>query len=235
MSNQEITQLKRILVVDDEPEVRNLIIRKLTNVGFDLLSANSAGHALEVIQQKGLPHLAIIDINMPGMNGLELCEAIQQYVDLPVILVTAISESTTTIKAIEHYAEDYIVKPFNLDELVARVQRLLRRINDFSYADGPLVRISPRLTINFVLKQAFVDGKMVELTPTETKLLHILWRHSGRVVTNEFLLGRVWPHEEVFEDTLRVHVHRLRQKIDNKGQTEKHILTERGQGYRFVV
>jgi DNA-binding response OmpR family regulator len=235
MSTQETMALKRILVVDDEPEIRNLIVRKLINAGYDVLSANSANHALEVIQKKGLPHLAIIDINMPGMNGLELCDSIQQYVDLPVILVTAISESTTTIQAIKHYAEDYIVKPFNLDELVVRVQRLLRRINDFSYADGPLVQISPRLAVNFVQKQAFVDGKVIDLTPTETKLLHILWRHSGRIVTNEFLLGRVWPNEEVFEDTLRVHIHRLRQKIDTKGLAEKYILTERGQGYRFVV
>jgi DNA-binding response OmpR family regulator len=228
-------QPQRILVVDDDVEMRQLIARKLTSVGYEVSSAASGEQALTWIEQHGLPHLAIIDINMPGISGLEFCEIVQQYSDFPVIMVTAVNEANTTIKAIEKYAEDYIVKPFNLNELVVRMQRLLRRIGDFSYTTGPIIKIDDHLSLNFAKKQALVDGATVELTPTETKLLYILWRNVGRVVTNQFLLGRVWPDQEVFEDTLRVHMHRLRQKISHTPGQGQYIVTERGQGYRFVA
>jgi DNA-binding response OmpR family regulator len=233
-ANQPILQTKRLLVVEDEGEMRQLIRRKLTNAGFDVLAAASGAEGLALIAQHGLPHVAIVDINMPGMNGLEFCERVQQFADLPVIMVTAVSESVTTVAAIERYAEDYIVKPFNLDELVARIHRLLRRINDFSYAGGPWIAVNDRLTVNFSRQSALVDGVNVELTPIETKLLHIFSRYIDRVLTSEFLLGRIWPGQEIFEDTLRVHVHRLRQKIEGSAAHEKYILTERGIGYRFI-
>lgn len=233
--SQPLGQAKRILVVDDDAEMRRLIVYKLGNAGFEMLGAASGLHALEVIEQHGLPHLAVVDINMPGMNGLEFCETVQQYADLPVIMVTAVTETTTTITAIERYAEDYIVKPFNLDEMVARVHRLLRRINDFTYVNGPVARISAKLSVNFAQQSAVINNIKIDLTPIETKLLHILWRSSGRVVTTEFLLGRIWPGQEVYEDTLRVHIHRLRSKLEGVVSGEKYIHTERGLGYRFYV
>ena len=239
-----VDPIKRILVLDDDPEMRGLIERKLTSAGFEVVLADSGVRALALIEQMGLPHLAVVDINMPGMSGLEFCEAVQQFADLPVIMVTAVHETETTIKAIELYAEDYIVKPFNLDELVVRIQRLLRRIGDFSYAASSVIEIDGHLAVCFVRKQAIVGGLTVELTPIETKILHILWRNGNRVVTNEFLLGRIWPNQEVFEDTLRVHVHRLRHKIEGSAssrrqgagqQKRKYIVTERGRGYRLVT
>jgi DNA-binding response OmpR family regulator len=226
---------RRILVVDDDPELRQLMVRKLTHAGFEVLSAASGPEALAFIDHQGLPHLAITDINMPGMTGLEFCETVQQFSDLPIIMVTAVNEAATTIKAIRLYAEDYMVKPFNLDELVARVQRVLRRMSDFSYTKGGLVQISRRLQINFARKLAVIDGTEVELTPTETKIAYILWGSGGRVVTNEYLLSRLWPEQDMFEDNVRVHVHRLRHKLQGATSTEKYILTVRGQGYRFVV
>jgi DNA-binding response OmpR family regulator len=225
-------RLKRILVVDDDAEMRRLIARKLSGAGFEIVEADSALRALELIRQTGLPHLAVVDINMPGMSGLEFCQTVQQYADLPVILVTAVNESSTTIKAIELYAEDYIVKPFNLDELVVRVQRLLRRIGDFSYVAGPTIALDNHLAVDFVRQQLLVGEQIIELTPIATKILHILWRNRGRVVTNEFLLGRIWPGQEVYEETLRVHVHRLRHKLED-ATGQKYIVTERGQGYRL--
>jgi DNA-binding response OmpR family regulator len=227
---------QRILVVEDEAEMRRLIERKLVAAGFQVETADSATRALDVLDWFGLPHLAIVDINMPGMNGLDFCATVQQYADLPVIMVTAVKEAATTITAIEKYAEDYIVKPFNLDELVARVQRVLRRIGNYSYVTDAVVPIDRRLAINFVRQQVIVDGNPVELTPTETKLLYILWRNAGQVVTNEFLISRIWPVQEVYEDLLRVHVHRLRQKMGSDGRRKKqYIVTERGRGYRFVI
>src|SRR5262245_17904862 len=114
---------QRILVVDDDPEMRQLIVRKLISAGYELLSAACGEQALSLIEQLCLPHVSIVDINMPVMSGLEYCEIVQQYSDLPVIMVTAVNEANITIKAIEKYAEDYIIKPFNLNELVVRVQR----------------------------------------------------------------------------------------------------------------
>lgn len=226
---------QRILAVDDDAELRRLFERKLVAAGFVVETADSAERALELIERNGLPHLAIVDINMPGMNGLEFCETVQQYADLPVIMVTAVDEAATTVTAITKYAEDYIVKPFNWDELVARIHRVLRRIGNFGYVAGPVVTIDRRLAVDFVRKQVIVEGVPVELTPTETKILYILWRNAGHVVANDFLINRIWPDQEVFEDLLRVHVHRLRHKIGSDGRrTKKYIVTERGHGYRLV-
>ncbi|HMN26788.1 MAG TPA: response regulator transcription factor [Caldilineaceae bacterium] len=226
---------KRILVVDDEAELRRLLARKLSAAGYEVVEAESALCALALLQRIGLPHLAIIDINMPGMSGLEFCEIVQQYADLPVIMVTAVTEATTTVAAIEKYAEDYVTKPFNLDELVARVQRLLRRISDYSYAVGAVVTIDRHLKLSFVRKQVLVEETVVDLTPIETKLLYILWRHAGHVIENEFLINRIWPDQEVYDNTLRVPIHRLSQKLTGNKGRKGYIVTERGRGYRFVT
>lgn len=226
-------QFQRILVVDDDPAILHLVKDKLDRAGFEVFTATSGQHALDVIDRRGLPHLAIVDIMMPGMDGFELCRTIQQFTDLPVIMLTAVDEEETVIRGIEHFAEDYITKPFSPRELVARVQRVLRRIGDFAYALDPVMRVDDRLAVDFAHQQAVVDEQPVPLTPTETKLLYILMRNAGRIVTTDFLLRRLWPLEEVFEDTLRVHVHRLRQKIEPTLVQPRYIVTERGVGYSF--
>ncbi len=224
---------QRILVVDDDPAIRRLIQNKLENAGYEVLTAADGQDALDVIRRHGLPHLAVVDINMPVMDGLTFCEKVQSFCDLPVILLTAVDEEEVIVRSIEHFAEDYVTKPFSPRELLARVQRVLRRVGDFSYTLAPMVRINERLSVDFAARQAVVDGRTVELTPTETKLLYILLRNSGRVVTTDSLLRRLWPLEQVFEDTLRVHIHRLRQKIEPEPARPSYVLTERGVGYRF--
>ena len=226
---------QRVLVVDDDPSILRLVKDKLEYAGFEVFTATSGQHALDVIERRGLPHLAIVDINMPGMGGFEFCETVQEYTDLPVILLTAIDEEDTVIQGIERYAEDYITKPFSPRELVVRVQRVLRRIGDFAYTLKPVIQIDDRLAIDFPHQQAIVDEDVTPLTPTETKLLYILVRNAGRTVTTDFFLRRLWPLEEVFEDTLRVHVHRLRHKIELQPKKPRYIRTDRGQGYRFGV
>jgi DNA-binding response OmpR family regulator len=221
--------------VDDDPAILRLVRDKLDRAGFTVLTAGSGHRALEVIERHGLPHLAIVDINMPGMDGFEFSATVQQFSDLPVIMLTAVDEEETVIKGIEHYAEDYITKPFSPRELVARVQRVLRRIGDFAYTLEPVTRVDKRLQVDFVHRQAIIADQIVSLTPTETKLLYILMRNAGRVVTSDFLVGRLWPWEEVFEDALRVHVHRLRQKLEPTPSKPNYIVTERGLGYRFVA
>jgi DNA-binding response OmpR family regulator len=224
---------QRILVVDDDPSVLQLVKDKLELAGYDVLTASAGQQALDLIARYGLPHLAIVDIMMPGMDGFEFCRTVQQYADLPVIVLTAVAEEETIIRGIEHFAEDYITKPFSPRELTARVERVLRRIGDFAYAFDPLTRIDQHLAVDFAHQQALVDDKTIPLTPTETKILYILIRNAGRTVTTDFLLKRLWPREEVFEDTLRVHIHRLRHKIEPNPNQPCYILTARGMGYSF--
>ena len=227
--------LERILVVDDEPAVLRLVRDKLDREGFQVYVAASGQEALGAIERRGLPHLAIVDINMPGMNGFEFCEIVQRFCDLPVILLTAIDEEETVVRGIELYAEDYITKPFSPRELIARVRRVLRRIGDFAYTLEPVIQVDDHLAVDFAHQQATVGGQSVPLSPTETKLLYLLMRSAGRPVMNDFLLRRLWPLEEVFEDALRVHVYRLRHKIEPVPARPRYIVTERGLGYQFMA
>jgi len=233
--NDSLIKAKRILIVEDDEEIRRLLAVKLTREGFEVFTAPSGQHALDSIAQHGLPHLAIVDLNMPIMGGLEFCERVKRFSDLPVIILTAVDESKTVIQAIEQFAEDYVVKPFNLGELVARIRRVLKRIGNFDYTLDAVVQVNASLSIDFSHQTAFVDGESVALTPTETKLLHIFLTKSGSVIPAEFLLERVWPQEEIYEEALRVHISRLRQKLEGAKKAYKFILTERGRGYRFVT
>ncbi|MFZ0545097.1 MAG: response regulator transcription factor [Candidatus Promineifilaceae bacterium] len=224
--------IKRILVIDDNAHTLLLVRKALQQAGFEVETTTSAEDAISHIQVKGLPHLAIVDINMAGMSGLEFCEKIQQFSDLPVIMLTAVEKEETIVQAIELYAEDYMTKPFSPNELVARVGRVLRRLGDFAYTLAPVTFVDQNLQVNFSECHAFVGGEQVSLTPTETKLLYILMRNSGQIVTADFLLRRLWPREAAFEDRLRVYVHRLRKKID-LDDSRQYIVSERGIGYRF--
>jgi DNA-binding response OmpR family regulator len=228
-----VRRQRRVLVVEDNTDLRSLVEMKFANLGYEVVVAVNGKHALDVIRQRGLPDVAIVDIHMPEMNGIEFCEEIQQISDLPVIMLTAINDDETIVHAIEHYAEDYVVKPVNLKELVARVERVLRRLGNSSLAQSAEIQIDERLAANFTQQVAIVDGQRIPLTPIETKLLYILLANAGRTVSNEFLLSRVWPREEVFEDTLRVHIHRLRQKIASPDKRTDYITTVRGVGYQF--
>lgn len=228
-------QQQRILVVDDDPYTLTIVEHLLNRAGFRVSTASSGLEAMTVIQRQGLPNLAIVDIHMPGMNGLDFCRTVQEYSDLPIIMLTAIHEEQTIIKAIEQFAEDYILKPFSPGELLARVRRLLRRIGDFQYILDPILRIDDHLQVDFAGQQAVVNGEAVALTPIETKLLYILIRNAGRPVKIEFLLQRLWPMEEADRDRLRVHVFRLRRKIEQSPDNPHYILSERGVGYTFPV
>jgi DNA-binding response OmpR family regulator len=214
--------------------ILRLVSDKLDRAGFEVFTAASGHQALQQIERRGLPHLAIVDINMPGMDGFEFCRTVQAYSDLPVIMLTAVDEEETVILGIEQFAEDYVTKPFSPRELVARVQRVLRRVGDFAYTLQPVTEIDSRLAVDFSHQQAIVEGEPIALTPTETKLLYILMRNAGHTVTHGFLIRRLWPRDEVFEDALRVHIHRLRKKLQGSTSRPVYITTYRGVGYRFI-
>lgn len=225
----------RILVLDDNYSMQRLVSTALQKSGFEVSTASSAEEALENIKRYGLPHLALVDIHMPfGMNGLEFCETILSYSDLPIIMLTAVDEDETIIQSIDKFAEDYITKPFNPGEMVARVKRVLRRIGDFTYTMSTETVVDEYLTVSFPYQRAYVNGNEVPLTPTETKLLYILMRHAGQTVTADFILRRLWPMDTAYEDRLRVYIHRLRKKIEQMPEQPKYILSQRGVGYTFL-
>lgn len=226
---------KRILVVDDDPDIRRLLEFKLVDSGFEPMLAANGRLALDIITRHGLPSLAVVDINMPEMNGIQFCRAVHRFCDLPFIMLTAVDDEVTVVEVIQECAEDYVTKPFSLNELMARIQRVLRRFPDHGHDRIVAIELNSRISVDFGAHALLSGDQVTQLTPTETKLLHILMSNRRRTVSTEFLLSRLWPREEIFEDTLRVHVHRLRRKLDLLDPDISYIETERGLGYRFVT
>lgn len=226
---------QRILAVDDNAFTLRIVQHTLEQAGFQVVTAVSGQDALKLINRHGIPHLALVDLHMPIMSGFEFCHAVREFSDMPIIMLTAANTEETIIRGLEQYAEDYIIKPFNPSELVARVKRVLRRVDDYSYTNESTTRIDDNLMVDFPKREALVNGNPVSLTPTESKLLYILVRNAGRIVTTEFLLNRIWPMQDAQEDRLHVHVHRLRRKIETNPNEPSYIVAERGTGYRFVL
>lgn len=224
---------ERILAVDDNTYTLRIVKHTLEQAGFQVLTAVSAQEALTLINRHGMPHLAIVDWHMPEMSGIELAHTIREFSDMPIIMLTAVSNTEDISRTIEQFAEDYIVKPFSPNELVARVRRVLRRMGDYAYTMEAMTRIDDNLFINFPRREALIKGQAVSLTPTEARLLYILVRNDGRIVTTDFLLNRLWPLENAQEDRLHVHIHRLRRKIEADPDEPAYIIAERGTGYRF--
>jgi DNA-binding response OmpR family regulator len=226
---------QRILAVDDNAFTLRIVQHTLEQAGFQVVTAVSGQDALKLINRHGIPHLALVDLHMPIMSGFEFCHAVREFSDMPIIMLTAANTEETIIRGLEQYAEDYIIKPFSPSELVARVKRVLRRVDDYSYTNESTTRIDDNLMVDFPKREALVNGSPVSLTPTESKLLYILVRNAGRIVTTEFLLNRIWPMQDAQEDRLHVHVHRLRRKIETNPNEPSYIVAERGTGYRFVL
>ncbi len=239
MSSKRATDLTpeeqriRVLSVDDDAVTRAIIRKTLDKAGIEAWFAASGPEALDLLSKRGVPHLALVDIKMPGMSGPQLCRKILEYLDLPVVMVTSVGDKQTVIRVLEKFAEDYITKPFEPDELIARVRCLMRRLGEFSYRLEPRIRVDDRLQVELAQRTAIVEDRYVELTPIETKLLYILMRNAGRTTFTDFLLRRMWPDGEIFEDTLRTHVHRLRKKIEISPRRPRYVLTKRGLGYWF--
>ncbi len=225
----------KILVVEDDANICKLIADYMNTHGFDVTAVPDGPEALDYIGQRGLPHIALIDLALPTMHGFELSSKLKSMADVPIIFVTSTSDTDTIVQGLKRYAEDFIVKPFELRELEARVQAVLARMPSLDYASEPVVRVDDHLSIDFAHNRITLSGKHDGLTPTESILLHVLLRNAGRVVENRMLIARVWPGEDVYEDTLRVHMHRLRRKLESDSHHPHYIRTERGVGYMFTI
>lgn len=225
----------KILLVEDDPNISKLINDYMSSHGFEVTAFSDGPDALEYVQMRGLPHIALIDLALPTMHGFEVSNRLKSMADVPIIFITATNDTDVVVQGLKKYAEDFIVKPFELRELEARIQVVLARMPSLDYASEPIIRIDDNLSIDFAHNRIVVNGKAYGLTPTESILLHVLLRNAGRVVENRMLIARVWPSEEVYEDTLRVHMHRLRRKLEADSHHPHYIRTERGVGYMFTV
>jgi phosphate regulon transcriptional regulator PhoB len=230
---------KRILVVDDEKDIVELVAFNLEREGMAVLRAFDGEQALEMIQRRK-PDLLILDLMLPGLSGLDVCRILRQREHteaLPIIMVTAKGEPVDKILGLEMGADDYITKPFNMRELIARVRAVLRR-SDQRMDPGPAageIFTFQGLAFNYRNYQVTVDGKKVDLGPKEVKLLQFFIRQPGRVFSREQLLDFIWGDEAFVEPrTVDVHISRLRAAIEKNTEKPQYILTVRGIGYKFA-
>lgn len=221
----------RVLIVDDEPETLKYVGANLKARGYDVVTAADGNEALQR-SDEDIFDLILLDITMPGPDGFAVCQAIRQRSTVPIIMLSARGQEKDKVKALDLGADDYITKPFGIEELLARVRSSLRRSQQETMQTGPLV--FGDVAINFDERRVTRDGQEVKLTPTEYALLVQLVRSSGKVLSHTVLLQRVWGPEYGDEsDYLWAYVRRLRRKLEADPEHPRYILTEPGVGYRF--
>jgi DNA-binding response OmpR family regulator len=220
-----------VLVVDDEPIVRDVVVRYLQREGYDTLEAGDGLRARELVREHE-PSLVVLDLMLPGMDGLQLCQWIRGHSDLPVIMLTARAEEADRIVGLELGADDYVTKPFSPRELAARVRTVLRRS---TLVPDSRERIAHGdLELDAASREVTKAGEPLRLTSKEFDLLWFLASHPRRVFSRDQLMDRVWGYEPAFvTGTVTVHIRRLREKIETEPSTPRHLETVWGVGYRF--
>lgn len=217
----------RILIVDDEPQIIRVLRTSLTANGYEVRSAGNGVEALETFQ-RWIPDLVITDLSMPQMTGAELCSAIRDISSVPIIVLSVRGEDRAKVDALDRGADDFVVKPFSINELLARLRANLRRSLPTPEELDRAITIGD-LFIDPAAHRAWVSGEEVHLTPKEFELLYYMAQHAGKVLTHRALLNAVWGGQNVQQiDYLRVFINTLRKKID-----PKYIATEPWIGYRF--
>jgi DNA-binding response OmpR family regulator len=227
----------KILLVDDAPEVVESVRLGLMLQWreVEVLDAGTGDIALELVEREA-PDLVLLDIGLPGMDGYDVLREIRAFSDVPVIMLTARDNTMDTVKGLELGADDYVTKPFDHLELLARIQAVLRRLDmSAPTSRAPSFR-SGDLEVNFAAQEAHLAGVRLDLTATEYKLLYHLVRNTGQILSHGTLLARVWGREYIDEvDYIRVYIRRLRAKLGDDPERPRYIQTERGLGYRFLL
>ncbi len=222
-----------VLVVDDDPRILRLVRVNLERAGFNVATAGGGAAALEELAAAP-PDLAVLDVTMPGIDGYALTQKIREISNMPIIMLTAMSEQSQKVHGLEIGADDYLTKPFDPDELVARIRALLRR----SQSTGPLeeqhiIEVGG-LSIDLARRKIERDGEQIKLTPTEYKLLQALAQQAGKVIPHTDLLSKVWgPEYKDDTDYLWVYMRYLRQKLEKDPSNPKYIVSVPGFGYRL--
>jgi len=219
----------KVLVVDDEPPIRKLLRLGLSTQGYDILDAPSGRVALELVAQK--PDLIILDLGLPDIDGLELLRKMRATNEgVPIVVLSSRGEEAAKVQALDLGADDYLTKPFGMDELLARIRAALRHQLQV-HGERPIFRVDD-LSVDLVRRIVRVGEKEVKLSPKEYDLLRILVQHAGKVLTHRFLLKELWD-DLTDAQYLRVYVRQLRQKIEESPERPHYILTETGIGYRL--
>jgi DNA-binding response OmpR family regulator len=225
-----------ILIVEDERNLSNLIRRNLEEQGFQVAQAFDGGSALSAIANKE-PDLVILDIMLPGIDGVEVCQRIRQTSIVPILMLTARVEEIDRVLGLEVGADDYLTKPFSMRELQARIRAILRRI-DMTLAAGKPSIEKPLdvagLHLDPLAHEASYQGQPLELTPKEFSLLYFLVSSPGRVFSRAYLLDEIWGYQaEAYDRTVDTHLYRLRLKLGVQSEISQRIVSVRGIGYKF--
>lgn len=223
-----------VLLVDDDPQLVRLVRANLESVKYGVLVAMDAASALDILSRE-TPDVIILDIMLPGADGYELCQRIREFTSTPIIMLTAKVEDTDKVRGLKLGADDYLTKPFNVQELLARIEAVLRRTGLSEEASTPPAVTCGDICVDFVQRRVTVHGNEVALTLTEYKLLSQLVSNAGRVMLHRELLTRVWGPEYQDElDYLRAYIRHLRQKLEEDSHKPKYILSRPGIGYVFM-
>ena len=224
----------RVLILDDEAQIRRVLRTTLVASGFVVREARSGEEALEMIREE-MPDLLIIDINLPGMSGFEVCREIRESCDVPIIMLSVRNNERDKVRALDSGADDYVVKPFGIQELLARIRANLRRRVP-SADELPRTFELQDLTIDFAQRTVVARGHQERLTPKEFDLLHYLVTHPNKALAHRELLQAVWgPDYGDQVEYLRVFINQLRKKIEPQPSKPRYLLTEPWVGYRFAV
>ena len=229
-----MTRKVSILLVDDDPQLIRLVRANLDSVGYKVSVAMDAQTALNQVNLE-LPDLVILDVMLPDLDGFGLCQRLREFSSLPIIMLTAKVEDQDKVKGLKSGADDYLTKPFNMDELLARIEAVLRRTKFPDEIKSPKAFTSGDVMVDFVQRRVTVKGKEIPLTLTEYKLLILLVSNAGRVMLHRELLSKVWGVEYQEEvDYLRAYIRHLRAKIEEDSRQPRYILSKLGIGYLFA-
>jgi two-component system KDP operon response regulator KdpE len=223
-----------ILVVDDEPQLRRTMRVTLADLGYSVIEAKTGEEAMEIVRRESVD-LILLDLNMPGIGGLETCRALRENSDTPIIILSVRNTERDKVQALDAGADDYVTKPFGIQELLARIRAAMRRAPSATDAES-VIFLSDDLEINFESRRVTANGKSVRLTPKEFDLLRYLVSHPNKPIAHRKLLQTVWGPDYGDEvEYLRVVVNQLRKKIEVTPAKPKYLLTEPWVGYRFAT
>ncbi|MCX2733637.1 response regulator [Saccharopolyspora sp. NFXS83] len=226
--------MKKVLVVDDEPQLLRALRINLTAHGYEVAVAPDGMTALRVAAD-AKPDVVVLDLGLPDLDGVEVIAGLRGWTTLPIIVLSARTESTDKVHALDAGADDYVTKPFGMDELLARLRAAVRRSHVSGAEDEPVVR-TESFQVDLAAKKVHREGAEVHLTPTEWGMLEVLVRHRGRLVAQRQLLQEVWGPAYADEfHYLRVYVAQLRRKLEADPSRPRHLITEPGMGYRFEL
>ncbi len=227
-----------ILAADDDPQLLRLITRNLQLEGYDVLAASDGQQALELIENNS-PDLVLLDVMMPRMDGFTVCYRVREFSSVPIIIITARGQDQDKVRGLDLGADDYLTKPFSVDELLARVHAVLRRSQFTAREHTQGLRattVTGHLVVDYSQHQVILYGREIALTPTEYRIIAYLAQNVGRIVTQDQLLEHVWGPEYLGEShLLQVNVNRLRRKLDGDDTPPRYILTKVGVGYSLAA